>query len=261
MRIKLTNLRRHAPRIKPGLHKAVHVVRNNMAYPNHIQTFIENREEVKRLLNIHIKIAGTERGRKTEVQVLHKSAIVLLTACWESFIETIVADAFDIMLSKAVSYDVFPNSVIIRASKELRTDKDERKVWQLAGDGWKRVLQDYKVGVFKKDLDYFHVPRADNIDELFSKTIGLEKLSKKWTWKGQTNSDTLRTLSKLIDLRGEIAHKIIASSAIQKKDVIYYLNFINNLTTATSNAVNKYLYERLGHRPWGNYTYVVQKKV
>jgi hypothetical protein len=28
LRIKLTNLRRHAPRVKPGLHKAVHVARD-----------------------------------------------------------------------------------------------------------------------------------------------------------------------------------------------------------------------------------------
>lgn len=232
-----------------------------MTFPNHIKTFIDNREEVKRLLNIHIKVAGTNRGRKTEVQVLHKSAIVLLTACWESYIETIITDSFDFLLVNAETPSVFPNSVLIKATKDIRNDKDERKVWLLAGDGWKNVLKDYKEIILKKEIDYFHVPRPENIDEIFSKTIGIEKISKKWTWKGQTNSETIKTLNKLINLRGEIAHKIIAGSNINKTDVVYYLNFINNLTVATSNAVNNYINERVGIYPWANYSYQVQKKI
>jgi hypothetical protein len=245
----------------PAQQQAVNVVRYIMTYPNHIKSFLENREEVKRLLNIHIKVAGTNRGPKTEVQVLHKSAIVLLTACWESYIETIITDSFDFLLANAETPNVFPNSVLIKATKDIRSDKDERKVWLLAADGWKKVLNDYKNNVLKKEIDYFHVPRPENIDEIFSKTIGFEKVSKQWTWKGQTNSDSIKTLNKLINLRGEIAHKIIATAKINKADVIYFLNFINNLTVCTSNAVNNYIKERVGTYPWINYYYRVRKKI
>lgn len=231
-----------------------------MLFPKHIQTFIENREEVKRLVNIHIQVAGTTRGRKNDVQVLHKSAIVLLTACWESYIEAIVSDAFDFMLENSSSYDVFPNSVLIKAAKELRADKDERKIWMIADRGWRDVLVKYKQQTLKKEIDHFHVPRPSNIDELFAKIIGLENISKTWTWKGQNNADTINTLNEFVDLRGSIAHKIKVDESIQKRDVLYYLNFINSLTVVTNNTVSRYVENRVGEKPWETLTYKARKK-
>jgi hypothetical protein len=231
-----------------------------MTFPNHIQSFIENREEVKRLVNIHIKVAGTTRGRKNEVQVLHKSAVVLLVACWESYIESVVSDAFDFMLENSPSHEVFPTSVLVKSIKELRVDKDERKIWTIADQGWRDVLIKYKDQNLKKEIDYFHVPRPANIDDLFERIIGLEKLSRNWTWRGQTNIETITTLNSLIDLRGSIAHKIKVDEAIQKQDVIYYLNFINNLTVSTNNTVSKYVEKRIGIKPWDKLTYKVQRK-
>ena len=232
-----------------------------MSFPKHIQTFIDNRDEVKRLVNIHIRIAGTASGRKNnEAQVLNKSAVVLLVACWESYIETIVSDAFDFMLANAETHDVFPNTVLTKSAKGLRDDKDERKIWLIADSGWRKVLTKYKENSFKKEIDYFHVPRPANIDELFDKLIGLGNLSKTWTWKGQNNSDTIKTLNELIDLRGNIAHKIKIDDSIRKQDVLYYLNFINNLTVATNNVVAKYVEKRVGQKPWEIMVYKVQRK-
>lgn len=232
-----------------------------MSFPKHIRTFIDNRDEVKKLVNIHIKVAGTAPGRKTSgVQVLNKSAIVLLVACWESYIETIVGDAFDFMLANAPTHEVFPSSVLTKASKELRNDKDERKIWLIADKGWETVLKNYKENAFKKEIDYFHVPRPSNIDELFAKLVGLDNLSKTWTWRGQNNSDTIRTLNELIDIRGTIAHKIKVETSITKRDVLYYLNFINNLAVSTNNSVTKHVEKRVGQRPWEIMTYKVQRK-
>lgn len=232
-----------------------------MKFPPHIQTFLDNRDEVKRLASIHYKVVGTGRGKiSSDGLVLNKSAIVLLVACWESYIETIVSDAFDFMLANASEYQVFPTSVLVKSTKELRAAKDEREIWSLAGEGWKKVLTTYKDGVFKQQLDYFHVPRPENVDELFSKTIGLEKISKTWTWRGQNNGDTIRTLNELIDLRGSIAHKIKINETITKKDVLYYLNFVNNLTVATNNVTTKYIEKKVGIKPWDTFTYKVRKK-
>jgi hypothetical protein len=205
--------------------------------PDHIKAFIDNRNEVKRLVDIHVKVVGTNVGRKADVEILHKSAIVLLTACWESYVESTVCSAFEYLLSRSNDPNVFPKSVLIKAVKEIRFDKDERRIWDLAGTGWKKILTNYKNEVLSKEIEYFHVPRAGNVDELFERIIGLEKISKKWTWKGQNNSDTIKTLDKFIDLRGAIAHKIKVDQKIQKKDILYFLNFINNLTVATNNAV------------------------
>ena len=74
-----------------------------MNYPKHIANFFDNLGEVYELLGIHQQIAGTGTGRKIGVQTLNKSCIVLLTACWETFIEELISDAFDFLVSNAKS--------------------------------------------------------------------------------------------------------------------------------------------------------------
>lgn len=231
-----------------------------MNLPDHIQSFIENPDEVKRLVDIHVKVAGNSVGRKADVEILHKSAVVLLTACWESFVESTVCAAFDFLLSRTNDANIFPKSVLVKAVKEIRADKDERKIWDLAGVGWKRILADYKNQILTKEIEYFHVPRATNVDELFERIIGLENMCKNWTWRGQNNQDTIKTLNKFIDLRGSIAHKIKIGQKIQKRDILYFLNFINNLAVATNNAVNDYIEKRTGTVPWPRLSYKVKKK-
>lgn len=113
-------------------------------YPKHVQNFFDNLNEIDELASIHTQIAGTTPGRKNKVQILNKSAIVLLTACWEYYVEDLVREAFDFLLSNAINHSIFPSSVLAKASKELKNDKDDRRVWELAGDGWKNILENSK---------------------------------------------------------------------------------------------------------------------
>lgn len=76
--------------------------------PKHMETLWENLGEVSRLYEIHTQISGHGPGYKHDVQVLNKSAVVLLVACWEAFIEDLALSAFDEMLEKAVEPDIFP---------------------------------------------------------------------------------------------------------------------------------------------------------
>lgn len=135
-------------------------------FPPHVQNFFDNLYEISELASIHTEIAGNTRGRKSKVQVLNKSAIVLLTASWEYYVEDLVREAFKFLLDNAEDHTAFPFSVLAKASKEIKNDKDDRRVWQLAGDGWKSILENYKNTILEKEIDYFHVPRPENIDEL-----------------------------------------------------------------------------------------------
>src|SRR6266404_6762364 len=56
-------------------------------------TFDQNCADVDRLLEIHADLAGPAPGRKFGVEVLNKSAVVLICAFWEAFVEVIVAEA------------------------------------------------------------------------------------------------------------------------------------------------------------------------
>ena len=73
-------------------------MKRNTEFPEHITNFFDNLDKVQELVEIHGKVAGVKKGRKAGVETLNKSCIVLLTACWETFIEELIGSAFDYLL-------------------------------------------------------------------------------------------------------------------------------------------------------------------
>jgi hypothetical protein len=225
------------------------------SHPTHVENVRLNFKELERLVSIHVEVAGAGPGYKSDVEVLNKSAIVLLVACWEAFVEDLVSFSFDFLLQNATSHTVFPNSVLTYASKSLKEANDERQVWELAGTGWQAVLRNHKVKTLSKYLDNFNTPRAENVDALFQKLIGLSQLSSCWSWKGMPHEDAKLKLSELVTLRGSIAHRVAASQTVYKRDVISYMDFIRRLTVKTCNQARLHIHDRIDRWPWENYRY------
>lgn len=221
----------------------------------HLDTLLSNLAEVRRLMEIHATIAGPSVGAKHKVEVLNKSSIVLLVACWEAFVEDLAEVSFRLQLRRAKSPDVFPSKVLTLASKKLREDNDERRVWNLAGDGWKTVLRDYQEQVLKRYIGNFNTPKPKQIDDLFASLIGVSKVSKKWSWHKCKPAKARARLNKLVMLRGAIAHRVSAPRSVLKRDVKRAASFVERLAVATHNAVNTSLRVRAGYSPWREYEY------
>lgn len=221
----------------------------------HLDTLLSNLREVERLVEIHATIAGATVGAKHRVEVLNKSGIVLLVACWEAFVEDLAERSFQLLLRHAKCPDVFPSKVRTLSSKKLREDKDERRVWELAGDGWRAVLQAYQDQVLEKYVGTFNTPKPKQIDQLFDSLLGVPSVSKKWSWHKCSPAQARKRLNKLITLRGAIAHRVSTPSSVHKRDVVNAAAFVNRLAVATHNRVNANLGERLGHSPWQRYEY------
>jgi hypothetical protein len=225
-------------------------------FPDHLANLRYNVADVGRLLEIHEKLAGKSRGRKRDVEVLNKSGVVLLVACWESFVEDLAVAAFDYLLAEATQPDQVPRKVLAMAAKRFREDPDETLVWQLAGPGWKTVLAQHRNAVVAKFTRPFNTPRADNVDELFEAMIGLRTVSRGWSWKGTTREKVCSKLSKLIELRGEIAHRVKAGRSVHKKTVVRHSHFVNRLAGVFSNQVAEYLEKTMRAPSWGRYEYM-----
>lgn len=220
-----------------------------------IQNLEKNIAEVKRLLEIHKELAGTSQGRKHNVEVLNKSSIVLLVACWEAFVEDLASSAFEAMLQHAPDHGIFPDDVLAQASKKLKTAPDNREVWRLAGTGWRAVLTDHKNDLFKEYIGKLNTPKPRQIDALFSSLIGIPSLSAKWLWHKTDADKATKKLTTLVELRGSIAHRVATSQSVRKAAVTDYMDFIYRLAVISSNRVRAFIYARTKKRTWSPYRY------
>lgn len=220
----------------------------------HVLEIQKNMSEVARLMDIHKAVAGAGPGRKRDVQVLNKSAIVIALACWEAYVEDLAANAFEHMLSVASSPSVFPSHVLAIAGKRI-TKAGALDVWTLADDGWRSALSNHKQAILDKYVvkGSFNTPSSDNIDKLYSELIGLKSASGEFYWPGMSNIKAKQKLQDLIDLRGEIAHRVESSAPVYKKDVEAYQKFIKRLATILHNRTLALIYARTGSVPWRRY--------
>jgi len=220
-----------------------------------ITGFIENTNEVKRLLELHEKQTGTARGRRYGVEVLNKSGIVLLTACWEAFVEDAASSAFEFILDKITEPSKLPKDVLKRIAKWVRDDKHELRPWDLASDGWRKVLLDYKTTMLHTHVSFFNTPKAGNVDALFGDLLGLDSMSENWTWINMSAQKAKDRLAKYVELRGSIAHRVKSSQNVYKVTVIDYTDFVTRLAVRTANVTCDYVNDLVGHAPWQLYKY------
>lgn len=217
--------------------------------PVHMRNFVSNVMEVDRLLEIHAMATSPGPGRKHAVEILNKSGIVLLVACWEAFVEDLASNALRLLLEKGNDHSVFSDEVLER----IGSKHQGKNAWLLAGDGWKSVCVNHLKDVLAKTTGNLNTPKAQQVDELFEKVLGLKEISKRWSWKGRTVAASREDLDALVTLRGSIAHRVKATRNVRKKDVTDARDFISRLAVKSHNAVTSHLATRLGTNVWQGY--------
>jgi hypothetical protein len=220
-----------------------------------VNNMIANMEEVDRLLAIHEKLTGKARGRRHQVDVLNKSAIVLITACWEALAEDIATQAFDFLLAKVNDHNKIPIKIRTLASRKLKDAEDHTKVWELAGDGWKQVLINYRDHTLDRFVGSLNTPRAANIDNMFRDLLDFTDISSSWKWGSLTSQKAINKLDRFITLRGAIAHRVSTSESVSKNRVRDFRKFAFRLAVKTSNAVNSHIYKIVGETPFDEWKF------
>ena len=212
--------------------------------------FAEQKTDIDQLWAIHEEVAGQGVGRKHGVDVLNRAAIVFITACWESFVEDVCLEAFDFMLANATDMDSIPPKVRTLASKELREDNDERRVWELAGTGWKTVLQNHRDAVKEKWINSLNTPKTDQVNNLFSQMLGLVNLSSAWAWQHMNDEQAGDKLDQYVTIRGNIAHRTQHDDTVYKNWSEDYLGHVERMVEKTDDRVRSHVTDLVGTPPW-----------
>jgi hypothetical protein len=213
--------------------------------------FDENAADVQRLLQLHQEKGGKAKGRRFGLEVLNKSAIVLLTSFWEAYCEDIAAEALDHIVTHAPSADKLPTELRKLIAKELKADVHDLAVWSIAGDGWRALLKS-RLAILQAERNRrLNTPKSAQIDRLFSDALGIAEISTSWKWPKKMNPDRARAkLDKFVELRGAIAHRGAAATSVKKADVTNFYNFLQRLVGQTGGAVNRHVWAITTKRLW-----------
>jgi len=204
---------------------------------------------VRNLVDIHSRIAGSGPGYKPNVEVLNKSAIVLAVACWEVYVKDLATFAFDTIFNGISDPKKFPQNVLVEAAQEIRQAKDARRLLELAGDGWRSVLKQHRDNLIAECNQRF-TPNTKSINMLFETMIGFKSIASTWHWQGCSNQLALKKLDALLNLRHSIAHNVGSTRKVSKYDVILTLDLVNRLATQCSNGVRAYLVNEFKLQAW-----------
>ncbi|GAA2004290.1 HEPN domain-containing protein [Catenulispora subtropica] len=213
-------------------------------------SFDDHCGDIDRLFQIHVEIYGEGPGRRWQVESLHKSAVVLLTAFWEAFCEDLAAEALAHLVVNAREAADLPTDLRRLVAKELKSDDHELAVWSVADDGWRELLTSRLARLQAERNRKLNTPKTAQIDDLFDKAVGLSKISSSWSWNRMSRVRAAEKLDGFVELRGEIAHRGSAVDSVTKDTVSDFYNHVKRLVDATEGHVRRRLRESTGVAPW-----------
>lgn len=204
------------------------------------QAYQKNRIDVVRLIESHGKLHNGERGRKGLGHIT-RSGVVMLCAAWELYAESLLVEAVEYLSAKCNSPDELPLDVQKELARHVRESRHDLKPLALANDGWRTVL----VAHAQQWCAVLNTPKAGPLNDMFSKLIGIEKLSDAWTC-GDVK------VNAFIGVRGEIAHKGRSAAYVTLPALRDYLTLVDEVAVETDNAVGTYLGASVPakRRPW-----------
>ena len=214
------------------------------------KAFDENTQDIERLIELHSMTGGTETGRRYGLEVLNKSAIVLITAFWEAYCEDVAAEGLTHIVEHTTSADALPKAIKQRVAAELKQHPHELELWKVADDGWRQYLNERLENFREVRNRKLNTPKTANIDELFLSAVGIEKISRAWRWAKMSHPQASKKLDGFVELRGAIAHRGQHSASIKKVQVEDYFGFVKRLAAKTGGRVQSHVKHITGRPLW-----------
>jgi hypothetical protein len=213
-------------------------------------SFDENKKDVTQLWEIHEEISGQGPGRKYGVSVINRAAIVFITACWESFVEDVASEAFDLMFANVPNALALPSKVRDLATKAIFDQKDSRKVWDLADSGWRQIIAAHRAATLERWIGTLNTPKTSQVNRLFDELLGLPNISAHWHWQNMSQAQAEEKLDEYISIQGNIAHRTAHNETIYKNWIADYVSHVSYLVDRTEAPIAAHLLGITNRQPW-----------
>lgn len=195
-----------------------------------------NLQDVAELLEIPKLIPG----RRDKILQINKAAIVLITASFESFVETLAENALDFMIESCQKPDDIPEKIRNLVGSRYTNSPNPAMPWTFAGDGWRSILLKYREEVVRKYTGSFNTASPENIDNLFAELIGIKNISTCWSFQPK-RYNTIDIYRRFLVDRHKIAHKNEGPAAPSIFYARRYKDLVETIAAQTAEAVERHL--------------------
>jgi hypothetical protein len=219
-----------------------------------ILQYSAQKKEVALLLAFHAELhesrsksdAAAPGRRGSELEVLHKSSVVLLTACWEAFVENILTEALEMIARdlkdpSQLHNDLLRSVAIAKGTKLSVSSKNELYPWFFVGEGWRELLLEYALS----KISELNTPDSSGVRNLTLSLLGIEDITLYWGRPGKGAKDAADRLDEYLSDRHIIAHGAFSKTKFSKSYVTNYLGFLDITVKKTEVAVKDQL-QKLG---------------
>lgn len=168
-----------------------------------LSNFQTNLNDIRSLLDLSLTLDGVDQRR-----VIFRSAVVLLIASWEQYIEQLAESSIAVLTDRLRDSTTLPEKV--KQSVAINSVSDNRSnlknysdsVWMFASKGWKNAYIEY----CERLTSNLHSASPSNVIELYWKILGIRDLSLAWYSQELTSEECVEKLNDLVELRHDIAH-------------------------------------------------------
>jgi len=192
-------------------------------------TLAANKDDLDRLWELHEQEAGNKPGRKYNVDVLNRAAVVMVCAAWEAYCEDIVSEAIALIAQDCKDPASLPAYLKTHVGKRIKTSPHDHAAWDMAGDGWRNVVTANAADAVKKLTGSWNTPKTAQVNDLFGTSLGITEISTKWEWAKNPVDATKKKLDDFVSLRGEIAHRLKPADSVHKKDGTDFYDFVSRV--------------------------------
>lgn len=216
--------------------------------------FESNFTEIDHLIDIHEALVSLEREDDDgeicdftdQKSVLIKSSIVLMVSYWETYVEDICSEAIKHMVTNLNDSNKLPKELKQQISKEILSNKNELKMWELCGDNWKTILSNRLNDYSNRRNWKFNSPKSNQVVNFFKEYLGIADISKKWVHKKLTSKECMVKLDEIVEVRGTIAHRGHPPRKITLTLAKNYANFLKSIISKTGGSVNAHVKKTCG---------------
>lgn len=202
-------------------------------------------EDIAHLLDLYAAAELLYEGENDTVppgmDVLFRSAVVLLVSHWEAYIEDICSEALEHIVTHALDAESLPLEIKQTVATEIKKAPNEIEVWKLADAGWRDYLKKRLEPLQESRNRSFNTPKAHSTVEFVAKTIGLKDISEAWKIEGLDTQAICQKLDKLIEVRGQIAHRGKVTSKIDKAWIEDHRQFLLQVVGKTGGRIKTHV--------------------